>query len=85
MRAQIKALSRPERKAVGEAITAVQEAWGNPHAHRGIGIRRLRKDVFECRVNLDVRLAFVCLVREGELVFFAMGDHDEIQNLIRTL
>ena len=62
----------------------MQQAWG-PHAHRGAGIRRLRKDVFECRVNLDTRLAFVCVVQEGELVFFAMGDHDEIQNLIRTL
>ena len=63
----------------------MQEAWGNPHSHGGVGVRRLRRDVFECRVNLAVRLAFVCVVREEELVFFAMGDHAEIQNLIRTL
>jgi len=35
-------------------------------------------------VNLDVRLAFVGVVQQGELVFFAMRDHDEIRNLIRA-
>jgi hypothetical protein len=83
--AQIKALSKAERQAVGEAIAIVQRAWGQPHAHGAVGIRRLRKNVFECRANLDRRLAFMCVAREGELVFFAMGNHDEIQNLIRTL
>jgi hypothetical protein len=83
--AQIKALSKAERQAIGDAIAAVQQAWGQPHAHAGNGIRRLRKNVFECRPNLDRRLAFICVAPEGELVFFAMGSHDEIQNLIRTL
>jgi len=35
-------------------------------------------------LSVDVRLAFVGVVQQGELVFLAMRDHDEIRNLIRA-
>ena len=52
--------------------------------HSGIGIRRLTKTIFECRVGLDDRLAFVFIATPPELVFFFIGNHDEIQKLIRS-
>lgn len=65
---------------MNEAIAA----WGKPHLHQGIGIRRLTDSVYECRVDIDTRLAFLVEVREHELIFFFMGNHQEIQNLIRS-
>jgi hypothetical protein len=59
--------------------------WGNPHLHAGIGIRRLTKTVFECRVGLDDRLAFVFMATPPELVFFFLGNHTQIRNLIRAM
>lgn len=66
-------------------MNAVVASWGQPHLHSGIGIRRLTKTVFECRVGLEDRLAFVFVATPPELVFFFLGDHDEIQRLIRSL
>lgn len=77
-----KKLTREDRKKVQKAIDAVVEAWGNPHAHVGSGIRRLRANAFECRCGLDLRLVF--FVEPGCLIFLAMGNHDEIQNFLKS-
>lgn len=66
-------------------MNAVVAAWGRPHVHSGIGIRKLSKTVFECRVGLDDRLAFVFIATPPELVFFFLGNHDEIQKMLRSL
>ncbi len=70
---------------IGAAMNAVVAAWGQPHLHSGIGIRRLTKTIFECRVGLENRLAFVFIATPPELVFFFLGDHDEIQRLLKSL
>lgn len=36
-------------------------------------------------VGLDQRLAFVFIAMPPELVFFFVGNHDKIQNLLRSL
>jgi hypothetical protein len=77
-------MSKPERQAIGDAINKVLENWGRPHGHSGIGIRRLTKTIFECRVGLDDRLVFLFIATPPELVFFFLGNHDEIQKLIRS-
>ena len=82
--AQIRALSKADRKAIGAAMNAAVTAWGRPHLHAGVGIRRLTKSIFECRVGLDERLAFVFYATPPELVFFFLGDHTAIQRLIRS-
>jgi hypothetical protein len=80
----LRSKSKPERQEIGDAINRVLESWGRPHGHSGIGIRRLTKTIFECRVGLDDRLAFVFIATPPELVFFFIGNHDEIQGLIRS-
>jgi len=81
---QIRSRSKSERQEIGAAINRVLECWGRPHVHSGIGIRRLTKTIFECRVGLDDRLTFVFMASPPELVFFFIGNHDEIQKLIRS-
>jgi len=80
----IRSKSKSERQQIGAAINRVMEGWGRPHLHSGIGIRRLTKSLFECRVGLDSRLAFVFIATPPELVFFFFGNHDEIRKLIRS-
>jgi len=81
---QLRQRSKPDRKVIGEAMNAVLAAWGRPYLHSGISIRRLTKDIFEFRVGLDERLAFVFIATPPELVFFFIGNHDEVQQLIRS-
>ena len=80
----LRSKSKAERLEIGDAINRVIESWGRPNAHSGIGIRRLTKTIFECRVGLDDRLAFVFIASPAELFFFFIGNHDEIQKLIRS-
>jgi hypothetical protein len=80
----LRSKSKSERLEIGDAFNRVIEGWGRPHVHSGSGIRRLTTTIFECRVGLDDRLAFVFLATPPELVFFFIGTHDEIQKLIRS-
>jgi hypothetical protein len=66
---QIRSKSKSERQEIGDAFNQVLESWGRPHGHSGIGIRRLTKTIFECRVGLDDRLAFLFIATPTELVF----------------
>ena len=80
----LRSKSKSERQEIGDAINQVLKNWGRRHGHSGIGIRRLTKTIFECRVGLDDRLAFVFIATPPELAFFFIGNHDEIQKLIRS-
>ena len=77
-------LSTEDRAAANEALGSVLDAWGTPQAHHGAGIRKLGSKLFECRVGLRLRLLFQPHARERELIFFEMGNHDEILRLLRN-
>lgn len=77
-------MSKEERREIGDAMNIVRDSWGSPHVHSGIGIRRLTKTIYECRIGLDQRLAFVFIATPPELQFFFIGDHNDIQKLIRA-
>ena len=63
---------------------AVLPAWGSPHAHRGAGIRKLGADLFECRAGLRQRMLFKVEKKKRELIFFEIGNHDEIRRLLKS-
>ena len=75
-------LSTEDRVTVNEALRSVLDAWGAPHAHHGSGIRKLGSKLFECRAGLRLRLLFQPNAREREVIFFEMGNHDEIRRLL---
>ena len=66
---------------VSAALKLVVEGFGNPHAHTGLSIRKLGKNLYECRTSLSWRLVF--LAEKGILTFDFAGDHDEVQNYLR--
>jgi len=63
------------------ALKLVAEGFGKPHAHSGLAIRKLGKDLYECRTGLAWRLVFAA--EKGRLIFDFAGDHDEVQNYLR--
>jgi hypothetical protein len=82
-RAALKNLNDADLARVEAALQVIPDCFGHPHAHSGISIRRLRKNVFECRAGLKLRLLF--RQNAGALEFFFVGDHDEIRRMIQDL
>ena len=66
---------------VSAALKLVVEGFGNPHAHSGLSIRKLGKNLYECRTGLSWRLVF--FAEKGILTFDFAGDHDEVRSYLR--
>ncbi len=86
--AQLRGSPKEVRQQVGEVIRAVQENFGRPHQHSGIGIRDLAPKgsghhVYECRLSKGVRLVFT-LVDGRMLYFHMMGTHDQVQQFLKS-
>jgi hypothetical protein len=71
-----------ELKAVAESMQSAAETFGRPHLHTGADIRRLGKNLFECRAGIDLRLVF----KSGPnvIVFVFAGNHDGVQAYLRN-
>ena len=82
-RKTIRALPKSQRREIGRVLNSIQDGFGRPHLHSGLGIRRLRGNYFECRVGLRLRLVF--RGERGVLTFIAAGDHDKIRKLLKGL
>ena len=81
--AAFESLSEADFARVESALQVIPDCFGHPHTHSGISIRRLRKNIFECRAGLKVRLLF--LHNAGALEFFFAGNHNEVRRIIQDL
>jgi plasmid maintenance system killer protein len=64
------------REKAAKAIADVGRAFGDPHRHRGLGLRKLAKRSYEIRVYLQWRVVFV---HDGKaLIAYDVMNHDEI-------
>ena len=67
----------PSVTAKAEAkIVAVAAQFGNPHAHSGLGLRKLGRRSFEIRVWLQWRVVFI--LESDCLTAYDIMDHDEV-------
>jgi hypothetical protein len=78
----IRSLATPERREVGRRIAEAQRCIGQPHLHKGIGLRKLQDDFLEIRVGLKQRLVFENT--DEALVFEILGDHDDVKNFLKA-
>jgi mRNA-degrading endonuclease YafQ of YafQ-DinJ toxin-antitoxin module len=77
----LKSLVPARREEVLAAMKAAGAAYGQPHLHSGLGLRRIQP-FMECRCGLDLRLVFQ---REGQaLVFHFCGTHDEVSAFLKN-
>jgi mRNA-degrading endonuclease YafQ of YafQ-DinJ toxin-antitoxin module len=80
----VRALDGEARAAVFEALLGIPLALGTPHAHAGLGLRKLhRSGIWEARVGLGLRIVFA--LKENSLTLARVGTHDEIRRYLRTL
>ena len=72
----------PELRAkIARAITDAEVAFGDPHRHRGLGLRKLGRRSYEIRVHLQWR---VVLLRDDEtLVAYDVMDHNQVKCWLR--
>src|SRR6266478_6374816 len=67
-RVHVRRLPKAVRKDVAMTIERLRGTFGRPHLHGGIGIRKLKRNYFDCRVFCD---AFSWLIRQER------SDHPE--------
>jgi hypothetical protein len=59
-----------------KTLADVSAAFGDPHRHSGLGLRKLGRRSYEIRVHLQRRIVFI---HDGEnLVAFNIMNHDEV-------
>jgi mRNA-degrading endonuclease RelE of RelBE toxin-antitoxin system len=69
------------RDGVSKAIAEVGAAFGDPHQHRGLGLRKLARRSYEIRVQRQWRVVFIL---DGEtLIAYDIMDHDEVALWLR--
>jgi hypothetical protein len=77
----VREAGREEEEEVSSVLKLMRDGFGNPHAHSGLAIRKLGKNLYECRTGLAWRPIFEA--HKGVLTFDFAGDHDEVQNYLR--
>ncbi len=75
-------LSSRQRGEVDLAIDALKGAFGTPHAHLGLGIRKLVGSLFELRIGLDLRILF--WFEQGQVVLHFLGTHDDVRAFLKS-
>jgi hypothetical protein len=64
------------RGKAAKAMADVAAAFGDPHQHHGLGLRKLARRAYEIRVHLQWRVVFL---HAGEdLVAYDVMNHNEI-------
>ena len=79
---RLRQLPKGERAECLLALCELLENLGRPHAHGGLGIRKLGNKLFECRASLALR--FVFNDRPADLFASFLGNHDSVKALLRS-
>ena len=70
------------RDKVNEAINDLISGIERGQVSSGLGLKRLTGDIWEARVDIDLRISFEMT---GDLVKFLMvGGHDEIKRFLKN-
>lgn len=65
-----------------DAVLALPRAMGDPHAHGGIGLRKLhRSGIWEIRAGLGLRIVFGLEANTAKLLL--VGTHDEVRKFLK--
>jgi hypothetical protein len=69
------------REKAAKVIADVGAAFGDPHQHRGLGLRKLAKRSYEIRVYLQWRVVFL---HDGKtLIAYDIMNHAEVALWLR--
>ncbi|MBI3096851.1 MAG: hypothetical protein HYY93_01195 [Planctomycetes bacterium] len=80
----LRALPEDARIRVLLTLIEIEEAFRRPHAHSGIGLRKIHPSgIWEARADRGIRLVFG--LRSNELVAARVGGHDVVQRYLRGM
>ncbi len=75
-------LTPDEQAEVLAVLRELPATFGRPHVHAGLGLRQLRRGVYEVRIGLQLRMLFE---RDGDLLVIKMlGNHAAIRRYLRA-
>jgi hypothetical protein len=77
-----KRVPQGEQDEITARLTELQNTFGRPHLHSGLGLRRLRGDAFEFRASRARRIIFIFL-KPNRLRLLMVGNHDDVRTWIR--
>ena len=69
------------RGKASQAIADVGAAFGDPHKHRGLGLRKLAQRSYEIRVHLQWRVVFI--YDGAALIAYDVMNHDQVAHWLR--
>ena len=72
-----KSLNPEQRAALNAILAKVGQNFGDPHKHGGLGLRKVGADLWECRLDLRLRVVF-SLEAKG-LGAYDIMNHDEVR------
>ena len=70
--------SDSELEEINQRLVQLVASFGKPHAHAGLGLRRLRDNAFEFRISQGIRVAFL-FFKPNRLQLMMTGNHDEVR------
>ena len=70
--------SDSELEEINQRLVQLVETFGKPHAHAGLGLRRLRENAFEFRISSGLRVVFL-LFKPRRLQLMMTGNHDDVR------
>ncbi len=80
--AELADLPAAERAEVTARLGEVAQAFGNPHKHAGLGLRKLKGHVYEFRASRALRVVF--LWRDGAIWIEAIGNHEDVKRFLKS-
>jgi len=82
-KSEARSLTGQQLDQIDAALSQLSAAFGQPHRHSGLGIRRLKKNHFEFRTDRDTRVVFKI---EGSTATLRMvGSHDDVRRFLKNL
>jgi hypothetical protein len=73
----------PDSRAKAEAaLGAVADQFGDPHRHGGLGLRKLARRLWECRIDLELRIVFI--QDQKRLRAYDIMTHDELRAWLKN-
>ena len=76
-------LSRGQATHLYRAVAKFEAAWEAGRFPRGLGMKHLRDQFFEFRVDIHNRVLY--LRREGAIMYLLYGGHDDIRRFLKSV
>jgi len=67
---------------INQRLKELVTSFGRPHGHAGLGLRRLRENVFEFRISRGIRVVFL-FFKPNRLQLMMTGNHDEVRGWLK--